>query len=273
MIRDKTPESANLVELASWLAQASRNWPDVWPAGALEQWQKINKGAVHKALGHFGRKSLPESTWGQARDGLIKLFMLGVGGHALESKAVDLGFDPTETQLNKAIGKFLNTKELTNVVRHRVRSFLAALYENRPQKQEMLSSFNESATIVVDAERSFETQGTRRKMDLVIGWPSLESGQCQHMVVVEIKFEHRVTIGQLSAYRGHAKQIKANMDCIGLFLLTFEGKQPPPPNKNWIGISWMMLLRNWEQYLAAGSEPDTDHDFIRLRRMLWQRIH
>lgn len=268
----ESPSSAELTKLASGLAQASRSWP-FWSTETMEQWKTLAANGFEKALLHVDRKPLPAVDWNAAKNGLEGIFMLDVTGHALGSKAVCLGFEATETQSNQALGHFLGAGAPTNnIVRHRVRALLAALYEDRPEQQEVLSSFDASAKFEVDAERSVKKQGTGRRMDLVIGWPSLESGQCQHILVVEIKFGHKVTKGQLSGYRKFAKKGVNDLNQSGLFLLTPEGKSAPR-NKDWTGISWMMLLRKWEQYLATGAETDTDHDFIRLRRMLWQRIH
>ena len=264
-------KTAKLMESATTLAHASQGWGYEWSETALDWWKDANADAFERAIRHIGREPPPGLDWEKAANGLVRIFNLDADGHSLGMKQVYLGFDPSETQFNKALGHFLSDGT-SNMVRHRLRSFLAALYEYSAQKEEILSTFDAAATFEVDSERRTNKQSNDRRMDLVIGCPSLEPRQCEHIVVVEIKFKHTVTSGQLPAYRKFAMGlVDGDSERVGLFLVTPDGARSPQ-NKDWVGISWLRLLRNWEQLLASGSDQDTDHDFIRLRRMLWQRF-
>ena len=244
----------------------ARGWPKEWAATDLDWWLRRNEGVLESAMRHVQEDPQPTPRWDLSLQGLTDFLSLDVEPHVFDEPLFYPGFTPTETQLNIALGYFLEGDLF------RTRTFIKALYDGRPNCQEVLDSFDQHARKgewEVRAEEVVHGK-SRKRMDLVIGWPKLEPGDCQHVVVVEVKFKHHVTPGQLPAYREHIDWlIKNDINKRGMLLLTREGKKNTK-NKAWISRSWLRCLSRWEKFLAEKGHGDRDRNFRRFRRMLWQ---
>lgn len=238
----------------------------------MEWWREKQENAFETTLRHVRANPVPALDWNRSLKGLTKLLSLDADPHALDEPKVDLGFNPTETQLNKALGHFLEG----NI--SRTRSFLKSLYEGKATFERVLNSFDQHAAggqWEVKAEEVIP--GKKRRMDLVIGWPEIKPGKCKHVVVVEIKFGHHVTSGQLSAYRAFVMKLMLQkkerfQNQSDLFLLSRDG-ETNTSNKDWLGISWQRCLSRWEKFLMEENLTNRDRNFLRFRRMLWKEMH
>jgi hypothetical protein len=236
---------------------------------ALDWWRDFNSKEIYSSFEWLAKQPSPAVDWSGAVLGLNDCLALDVLDHPLKMASPELGFLPTETQMNKAMETFLLADGQGAISRLRTRTLLQALYGQNELLKEMLASFDQTnLSFEVESEKFIGKN--KGRMDVAIAWPSFKPAKCDNLVVVEVKFKHTVKDGQLARYKNYAR--KRDMKC-GLFLLTPQGKSDCK-NRDWIGISWLTFLKRWERLLALESKMTnpTNKDFIRFRRMLWHRL-
>ena len=100
------------------------------------------------------------------------------------------------------------------------------------------------------------------RIDIFIGWKKSDDKEAFGLLI-EAKFKHCVTEGQLEPYEKYAKNVFGNKSKTALCLLTLDGKSEP----NWQPMQWLTLMSRWERSLN-----DDDTDFIQFRRFIWTKI-
>lgn len=191
--------------------------------------------------------------------------------HALASES-SLGFELTEPQAGKGLAYFLSVVEEPAEKRRRCRAALRALLAVQTDDTDFLQSLEQARDLQVEAE-ALCNRGGKKRIDLEFRWTGVD-GQ-RRIVVVEMKFNHLVTDGQLSKYRSHALYFSGrNMENVRLVLLTVTGKRHrssrEKDHQDWIPVSWSNFLRRWEHEIATG-HTDTN-TFRCFRHQLWNKI-
>ena len=102
-----------------------------------------------------------------------------------------------------------------------------------------------------------------KRIDILIDW---QCGDISGAVAIEAKFNHKVTAGQLPAYRQYCKR---KFNTYDLILLTLDGSRSTR-NKDWKPVSWLSLLIRMEKQLSDAQY--TNSVFASYRAMLWHRI-
>ena len=176
-----------------------------------------------------------------------------------------LGFSATEPQITSGIVHFINPKNYGEAGESRLKVFLQALLDGQPKYTTLVESLKKGHSFTVEAEKSVPKDG--RRIDIFIGWNPQGEDKYQYGLIVEAKFGHKVTIGQLSSYRKYAKNL-INND-IALILLTLNGN-PSNRNKEWHPVQWFTLMSRWERKLCKLNNSDTD--FNNFRRFVWNKI-
>ena len=169
-----------------------------------------------------------------------------------------------ERQVTEGFAQCLGSGDKTKKY-NKVLCFLKALRvsEDFLEKEEFLKKTAwKNCNLAVEAE--VETKDNKR-MDILISWTS--PGK-YHGVVIEAKFDHKVTPGQLSAYKKYCSKEKG-IEKPELILLTNEGNQYSK-HKDWRPLSWLSLLTRLEKALD-GQECD-DYIFTCFRAMAWNKI-
>ena len=178
-----------------------------------------------------------------------------------------LGFDATEPQITKGIAKFLDPANHGKIGETRLKAFLLALLEGRSKNESLKASLEQAHSFSIQAEKPIPNNN--RRIDIFIGWNPLDSKETEyfeHGLIIEAKFGHKITAGQLPDYKQHAKKILANVENTALFLLTLSGTASVR-NKDWQPVQWLTLMSRWERSLN-----DDDVDFTQFRRFIWKKI-
>lgn len=162
-------------------------------------------------------------------------------GHALSLPAPDWGFQLTEPQA---------TYGLAHMIDGRPTRMLGLLNGLKVTETEQV----EQATIIAEEDR----------VDLLIRMGN-------RAIIVEAKFGHHVTDGQLSNYW---KKISRSAKPEGILLLIDPDDAPElhhAQKKHWRIISWAEMLLGLERAMKDNSTEDDD-DFRLFRRLVWERI-
>jgi PD-(D/E)XK nuclease superfamily len=177
-----------------------------------------------------------------------------------------IGFNAYERQITEGIVKFLDSANHGDIAETRLKGFLLALLEGRSQNERLISSLKDAYSFSVQAEKLIPS--TKRRIDIFIGWnPNpFNSKKFEYGLIIEAKFEHKVTRGTLPDYRQHARVIFESPDNTALILLTLEGFRSPK-NRDWQPVQWLTLMSRWERNLN-----DDDTDFTQFRRFIWKKI-
>lgn len=144
---------------------------------------------------------------------------------------------------------------------------ISCLLKALPVSADLLSDFMnlpDQRKFTLEADYEVQTQKGKR-IDILIQWKS-ETGT--RAVAVEAKFGHRVTAGQLPAYKYYCKHEK-KFDAPEFILLTLDG-QKSERNKDWKSLSWLSFLTRFEKQLSIMRCDDLI--FTSFRAMVWQKI-
>lgn len=229
-----------------------RHMPKLITAAQQGNWSPNYSSAVFSGL------------WGDITD----------SGHAFSARAIDWGFKLTEPQCTKALAYFLASDGNEALSRSRCTAFVRALYRAAGRTDGASWMNPEKAkpnTLKVEAERLIG----QKRVDLALGWEdegdaTREAGR--RLILIECKFNHHVTKGQLSAYRRFAHR-SVKIDSRELFLvvdrMTSQTTKALQINQEWVPLTWRALIRRLEVELAALG-VQVDHDFVRLRRTIWE---
>ena len=247
--------------------------PPDWPPGrdALRRFSASLSGALVRAVqeGLLPVRQLPD--WQQTRQAMGRVFGFHRRDHFFHAEPLEwvTHVRLTERQVTKAIAHFLNSED--HVSRWgRIRALLAAL-GCRPDGME-------GAPGKVRATAEASAAGNR-SIDLLVEW---QDGQgFDRAAVIEAKFGHDVTKGQLKTYRRHLLRIERRYREDGhidelepplLFVVSPSYRRSDAralaKNRDWRWKSWRSLLLAYDRFL----EPQHDDDaFRQFRRTLWDR--
>ena len=249
--------------------------PPGWPAGheALSRLATRLSSTLIRVLTERSLPFEPAPSWNHARPALDRVFGIGLAHHFLHAAPLEWLLDArlTEPQITKGFAHLLNSGDRT-IQTGRIRALLRALGSDPGDAD---SSLREAG---VTPEAS-TAEGKR--IDLLIEW---RDASCRKRgAVIEAKFGHEVTGGQLPGYRAHLeciekdyrREVRRNERERPLIFIVSplrDGKVTraldEPSEKDWRWISWRSLLLAYDRNL----DPDHDDDaFRQFRRTLWDR--
>ena len=251
------------------LSSASLFDPPDWDRGR----QALNLLSVRLsgALLHAIREKLLDvrnlSDWHRSRDAMAAVFGFDRCHHLFHADPVSW-VRLTEPQATSAFVQFLNAEDRT-VRKERVRAFLRALGAGGGQRGAVLDKA--SAEAEADA-------GKRKRIDILLKWQ--DDSDRSRGAVVEAKFGHHISKGQLSQYRvrlirgieRHYRSDPGPQEKLLLFVVSSWRRRHDDKalgrNKDWRWMSWRSLLLGYDRALDPNHD---DEEFRRFRRTLWDR--
>jgi hypothetical protein len=160
----------------------------------------------------------------------------------------------TESHITRGLSHFIEEKCNNDRAKYVLLSLFKAANINVP---ESLDDPHVVVNIVAEAHA-----GKRRKIDMLFKW-----GKPENYAVVEVKFRHIQTNGQLTTYRKFAEQARGEHF---LFFLTPHGRNPINlKKKNWNPVTWLSFLRQLENH--AYEYSDDDANFAAFRNIIWEK--
>ena len=168
-----------------------------------------------------------------------------------------------ERQVTEGLTQCLNSGDRINKY-NKVLCFLKALRvsEDLVGKKNIKIADQKNCNLLVESE--VVTKDNKR-IDILISWTSSDK---YYGVAIEAKFDHKVTAGQLPAYKKYCSKEKG-IDKPELILLTNEESQDSK-HKDWRPLSWLSLLTRLEKFLDE--EACDDYIFTCFRAMVWKKI-
>lgn len=144
-----------------------------------------------------------------------------------------------------------------------MKAFLLALLHGQEKYAVLIESLKINAhSFTVEAEKFVPKD--KRRIDIFVAWNPQDKGKYEYGLIIEAKFGHKVTNGQLPTYRNYATNlIKKDF---ALILLTLDGK-PSIRNKSWYPVQWFTLMSRWERELN-----DNNMNFNYFKRFIWNKI-
>ncbi|MBL8500802.1 MAG: PD-(D/E)XK nuclease family protein [Nitrosomonas sp.] len=175
-----------------------------------------------------------------------------------------LGFSATEQQITKGISYFIDPSAQGEIGMKRLIAWVQSILASHTHSNLILQSLKSEnmRSLAVFAEYPVSGQG---RADLLIRWSN--SGN-NFAVIVEAKFDHHVTTGQLSEYRKQLKKLVSESQYGALVLLTKSGEKAPLSNKDWHPKAWFTVMSSWECLL----NDDEDLGFSLFRQFIWSKL-
>ncbi len=176
----------------------------------------------------------------------------------------NLGFSATEQQITKGISYFIDPSVQGEMGMKRLVAWVQSILASHAHGNLILQSLKSKNmhSLAVYAEYPVPGQG---RADLLIRWSN--SGN-NFVVIVEAKFDHHVTTGQLSVYRKQLKKLVSEPQYGALVLLTKSGDKAPLNNKDWHPKAWFTVMSSWECLL----NDDKDLGFSLFRQFIWSKL-
>ena len=193
--------------------------------------------------------------WKPGLNAMERVFGFGLSHHHLFHADPLDWLQMTEPQATAGLAWFLNAENRT-VRNGRIRTMLRALDRNGI----------DSNGDIRDANATNEAPTTKgRRIDLLLTWQNASGDRCG--AVIEAKFDHGITRGQLKAYQKHLKEIDRGGSGKPM-LFVVSPRRSDKIEKKWRWISWRSLLLAFDRTLAHEHDEDA---FRQFRRTLWDR--
>ena len=246
-------------------------------AKAGSQWQRpsFDTALTEFILQHFGTllanservACQPDLASGFDANAVTEYFG-GLGHNHALSLSTTFGFNLHEPQVSAGIANFCDAAYQPELKTERCRATVKALLASEPDKSDYLESLESACSFEVVAEQRID-KGSMR-MDLLFVW--FDADRRPFRLVVEMKFGHVLTAGQLEKYGRDALNKVRHPSHLRLVLLSMDGAFEQADQRSlkeiWRPISWLNFLRRWDARLS----DDADTTFRIFRRQVWARI-
>lgn len=214
-------------------------------------------GAVKGFLHKRSKKPWPSPEWEDNFAALISVFNLCKPSHFLSREPIVWTIFH-EPQITGGFAHFLETEDPA-YKDIRVRAFLRALG---------VATSEGMSALKVEAEHT--TNGNKR-IDLLVTWEDEDARK--NAAVIEAKFGHLVSHGQLKTYRRHVRwTLKVDADaCTFVVAAPRENANIDKElrrNRNWRFISWHILLLRFDKILPIEADSEA---FRQFRRTVWHQ--
>ena len=241
--------------------------PPAWGRG--QQALKLLAAGLSGALLHAIRQKLLHvrhlPDWSKSLAAMTAVFGFDRRHHLFHADPVDW-VRLTEPQATSAFVHFLHAEDRA-VRKGRVRAFLRALGSDGGQPDSVLRKVSAEA----------EAAAGPRRIDILLRWQ--DASNLRRGAIVEAKFGHQISGGQLSRYSerlgGIERQYRKDSESRErplLFVVSSRRRRHDDKaladNRYWRWMSWRSLLLGYDRAL----DPEHDDDeFRRFRRTLWDR--
>lgn len=248
--------------------------PPDWTAGhaALGHLASLLSNALTRVIADGSLRFEHSPNWDCARPALDRVFGLDLRHHFLHAAPLEWLQEVrlTEPQITKGFAYFLNAED-RKIRTGRIRALLRALGSRSGDEDGRLR----------EASVTPEAPANGMRIDLLIEWTDT-SGR-RRGAVIEAKFGHDITAGQLPGYRIHLERIErdyrkpTNFDPREHPLLFIVSPLRDSKvtralgrlrKKDWRWMSWRSLLLAYDRVLHPDHDDDT---FRQFRRTLWDR--
>ena len=262
------------VTRAIWSDALGFDPPD-WTAGhaALIRLASLRSNALTRAIVDGSLRFEPSTSWDCARPALDRVFGIDLRHHFLHAAPLEWLQEVrlTEPQITKGFAHCLNAGGRT-IQTGRIRALLRALGSELGDADNGLCKA--SATPEASANK-------KRRIDLLIEWTDA-SGR-KRGAVIEAKFGHHVTPGQLPGYRtrlgrlerDYRREVPSNEQERPLLFIVSPLRDDrvaralsQQRSKDWRWMSWRSLLLAYDRFLHHDHDDDM---FRQFRRTLWNR--
>jgi hypothetical protein len=245
--------------------------PD-WDADPMLVWRRRVSGRIAMATPKLLAMLVKDPPHFAAAD-LGHVFGNLDSSHAFHVAPLDWGMRLTEPQATGALAHLLSHPH-REIKAQRVKAFLHAL-----GMRFLDPDTYDFGTAEITAERLIK-DNRRIDLELLLPWTrshATPSKPKYRAILVEAKFNHKITSGQLSAYRRHQQKFEhpdipetPDGDLIVLGLCNDRSlAKHLTRNSSWRFLSWRTLLVNFERALPAAAD---DANFRLFRRTIWDRV-
>lgn len=191
------------------------------------------------------------------RKGLNTIYGLARSDHSFDAPTIDWGIKLTEPNATRGIAHLLN-RSSGDVRAKRVRAFFCAI------KSRYVPTMVEARSAIVEAEKN--------RIDLILKYK--KTGESKYLaLIVEAKFEHIITEGQLSNYRQtiqadkHIDFKRTQWVILGPDVSSMRGLKGKQA-KIWKFVAWQDLWLRFEKKRPVEDNPNLPI-FL---QWLWRRI-
>jgi len=245
--------------------------PD-WDADPMLVWRRRVSGRIAMATPELLAMLLEDPPRFAAAD-LGHVFGKLDSSHAFHVAPLDWGMRLTEPQATGALAHLLSHPH-REIKAQRIKAFLHAL-----GMRFLDPDTYDFGAAEITAER-LTRDNLRIDLELLLPWTrshATPSKPKYRAILVEAKFNHKITPGQLSAYQKHQlqfaltyipKTLDENLIVLGL-RKDRSVADHLKDNPSWRFLSWRTLLVNFERALPAAAD---DANFRLFRRTIWDRV-
>lgn len=249
--REQYRKAANeLVELLPW--QPSDSWRAPFDAAVLGIHHELGKQLVRHAKrlaasGAIERVDVMPAV-------LRGVFAIDRPDHAFQVDPLRWGFGLTEPMATKTLARLLSAGS-GDIRAQRISAFLQAV--GIPEDPDRMSAL-EHCRIVAEQDR----------IDLKLVWK--DKANRNVVVIIEAKFGHKVTDGQLSAYRKAVSALHKTKPLASILLTLDKGVLAalhPQQRKLWKQVDWRVFWLRFERLRPI----EHDADLQMFLHTLWHR--
>ena len=195
-------------------------------------------------VAQFDRLSKAGITWRRNVQPRVlhAIFSTDRADHSFTERPLDWGFGLTEPMATRALAKFLSYGSAELRAR-RISAFLQAI------------GFSEGS-VSLDALQRCQVVAEEDRIDMKLVWKD-EHGR-DAVIIIEAKFGHKVTEGQLSSYRATVKRVHRCAPIASVLLTldenvcaSLKGKQ----RKLWTQVDWRDFWLRFERHRPVEQNP------------------
>lgn len=240
----------------------------------LEQYGGIK--SLHEAIAILSKGGIPrQQAWNPGSFHHLVGMRADTNGqttHGLLFQGTDYLPNITEPQVTKALATALDAPIDPEHRRSRVQAFLTALGTPEEVRNNLFcevdASFpkiNAEQSTRIHADGRMDNRRKQGSLDLVFSGPSRDG--ITTLIIIEAKFGHQVTDGQLDNYTKWVKWNTGNETLVDQVILSIHGGKRIRNRKNgWRNVSWFSLMRRWEE------QSDEDCASLRLiKSIIWEK--
>ncbi|MEJ8476914.1 PD-(D/E)XK nuclease family protein, partial [Roseibium algae] len=230
-------------ETLHFVARLGRTVRSAFDADTLIRYELLRRHSLHAILPKLSR--LAQNQVPITGESLNVIYGLSRDHHSFDAPTLDWGFNLTEPQATKTIAHLLN-KGSGDVLALRIIAFLSAM------KSPYVPTIGEARSAVVEAEVN--------RIDLVLKYQK-EGSDKYSAVIIEAKFGHKITRGQLSKYTKIIKRDKSvdmastEWVILGIDDNAMNGLKGRQWNK-WRFVSWRGLWLRFEKARPIEDDPN-----------------
>ncbi|SDX70937.1 PD-(D/E)XK nuclease family protein [Thiocapsa roseopersicina] len=237
----------------------------IWDSGPASWYFDLLTDRVTSAIPSLA--AMPVHPWAELRQDVIPFYGdIESPRHAFSVEPLDWGGRLLERQVTETLCHYLDPKTGSHAAA-RCAVFLQTLFDLSGAPPIDTTKADRTG-LRIFAEFHIDGRKKSRRIDLLI--EMVQNGDI-HAAVLEFKFEHHATKGQLDDIE---KWTNKNYNDISLFFIVPDisaHKNIQDQYRNWKVLSWHTLLRRLELNMQAASAKIDDEQYRSFRRTMFRR--